>query len=167
MYPAGSAASHILGQTNVDNQGLAGVEKFIDGAPQVVSEPAGLGGRPTVRLSVDLGAQHVLEEELHAAMGQYKTQAALGLVLDANSGEVLAMASLPDYDPNHREQALITGRQNRFLSDSYELGSVFKMITIAMGLDYGVITPNTRYDVMTPLYYGHRELRRQARFQSL
>jgi cell division protein FtsI (penicillin-binding protein 3) len=159
VYPAGSTASHILGQTNVDNQGLGGIEKFIDNTPLIVADASGLGGRPTVRLSIDLGAQHALEEELHAAMIDYKTQAALGLVLDARSGEVLAMASLPDYDPNHREQAQITGRQNRFLSDSYELGSVFKAFTIAMGLDYGVVTPHTKYDVMTPLHYGHRELR--------
>lgn len=159
VYPAGSAASHILGHTNVDNQGLAGVEKYIDAAPQVVSEGGGLAPRPTVRLSTDLGVQHVVEEELKAAIEAYKAKSALGLVLDARSGEVLAMASLPDYDPNHREQALVQGRQNRFLSDSYELGSVFKAFTIAMGLDYGVITEHTRYDVMTPLQYGHRELR--------
>lgn len=159
VYPAGSAAAHILGQTNIDNQGIGGIEKYIDSMPLIVAEATGPGARPTVQLSVDLGAQHVVEEELHAAMRDYQTQAALGLVLDAKSGEVLAMASLPDYDPNHREQALITGRQNRFLSDSYELGSVFKAFTIAMALDYGIITPNTRYDVLTPLRYGHRELR--------
>jgi cell division protein FtsI (penicillin-binding protein 3) len=158
VYPAGSAASHILGHTNIDNQGLAGIEKYIDRTPRVITYSRGLAARPSVRLSVDLGVQHVVEEELRSAIGAYKAQAALGLVLDVRSGEVLAMSSLPDYDPNHREQALIHGRQNRFLSDSYELGSVFKALTIAMGLDYGVITQRTRYDVMTPLRFGHRQL---------
>lgn len=159
VYPAGTTASHVLGYTNVDNEGKAGVEQYIDGAPHVVAgAQEGSGGRPTVRLSIDIGAQHVVEEEMRAAMETYKAKAALGLVLDVRTGEVLAMASRPDYDPNRREQAVENGRQNRFLAEAYELGSVFKTFTVAMGIDYGVVTQYTNYDVMTPLQYGRRQL---------
>ena len=88
-------------------------------------------------LSLDLGAQHVLREELGRAIATYRAKAAAGIVLDVHSGEVVALASLPDYDPNRREQALDKERLNRIGFGVYEMGSVFKVFTVAGVLDGG------------------------------
>ncbi len=147
VYPAGNEAAHILGITNVDNEGRSGVEQYIDQklASQVM--PASLSERPIVKLAMDLGVQHALTEELSQAMKRYRAKAALGLVLDVRNGEVLASASFPDFDPNRREQAAEENRQNRVVTDVYELGSVFKSLTIAMALDQGVATRWEQFDV--------------------
>jgi len=146
VYPAANAAAHILGITNVDNNGRSGIEWYIDQklAAQVMPTSPPLAERPIVKLSLDLGVQHALADELSKAMERYNSQAAMGLVLDVTNGEVIASASLPDFDPNRREQAAAQNRQNRVVTDVYELGSVFKSLTIAMALDQGVAT---RYEV--------------------
>lgn len=159
VYPAGSTAVHVLGHTNVDNEGLAGIEKFIDAQPGVISEPTEFGGRPKVRLSLDLRLQHAVHEELAAAKERFKAKGCGAIVLDVASGEVLAMAGLPDYDPNRREHALQKGLHNRFYYDAYELGSVFKGLTIAMGLDTGAVRPGGQVDILTPLRIGRFILR--------
>jgi cell division protein FtsI (penicillin-binding protein 3) len=158
VYPAGNEAAHILGITDVDNKGRSGVEWYIDQMllPQVT--PTSLSERPIVKLSLDLGVQHALAEELSKAMERYRSQAILGLVLDVKNGEVLASASLPDFDPNRREQAAGQNRQNRVVTDLYELGSVFKSFTIAMALDSGVANRYEFFDA-SPLTIGHFLLR--------
>lgn len=164
VYPDGETAVHILGHTNVDNQGLAGIEKFIDATPAVVSQAEGGAQRPRVALSVDLRVQHALHEELTAAQARYQAKGLGGIVLDVRNGEVLALAGLPDYDPNRREEALIEGRHNRFYYDAYELGSVFKIFAVAMALDSGTATLDDKIDVLTPLHMGRFTLRdRHAR----
>ena len=138
VYPVGATACHVVGYVNVDNKGLAGIEKFIDDNPQLaMSAPENAVGGEAVTLSLDLGVQHVLREELVNAMATYRAKAAAGVVIDVASGEVVAMVSLPDYDPNHREQALDKDRLNRMTSGVYELGSVFKVFTVAGALDAG------------------------------
>jgi len=154
IYPAGGTAVHVLGHTNVDNEGLAGIEKFIDAQPGAATDAPEFGGRQRVRLSLDLRLQHALHEELTTAMQRYQAKAIGGLVLDVVSGEVLAMAGLPDYDPNRREDALQKGLHNRFYYDAYELGSVFKAFTVAMGLDAGVVQLGQKIDVLTPIRLG-------------
>ena len=104
VYPVGATACHVVGYVNVDNKGLAGIEKFIDDNPQLaMSAPENAVGGEAVTLSLDLGVQHVVREELVNAMATYRAKAAAGVVIDVASGEVIAMVSLPDYDPNHRE----------------------------------------------------------------
>jgi cell division protein FtsI (penicillin-binding protein 3) len=159
VYPAGSTAAHILGHTNVDNEGLAGIEKFIDGQPDAVLKAPEFGARARVQLSLDLRLQHAVHEELIAAKDRYQAQAIGAIVLDVVSGEVLAMAGLPDYDPNQREQALQKGLHNRLYYDAYELGSVFKAFTVAMGLDNGIVQLGQQIDVLTPLRIGRFTLR--------
>ncbi len=146
VYPAGNEAGHILGITSVDNEGIGGIERYIDQkmAPQLT--PTSLAQRPIVKLSIDLGVQHALSEELSRAIERYKALAALGLVIDVKNGEVLASASLPDFDPNRREQTQDQNRQNRVVTDLYELGSVFKSFTIAMALDQGVASRFELFD---------------------
>jgi cell division protein FtsI (penicillin-binding protein 3) len=147
VYPAGNEAAHILGITNVDNEGRSGVEWFIDQKLAAQVAPGSSTERPIVKLALDLGVQHALTEELSQAMARYRAKAVLGLVLDVNNGEVLASASLPDFDPNRREQAAEQNRQSRVVTDVYELGSVFKSLTVAMALDHGVATRQELFDV--------------------
>lgn len=154
VYPAGETAVHVLGHTNVDNQGLAGIEKYIDAAPRAAAAMDSPADRASVRLSIDLRIQHALHEELTAARKRYQAEALGGIVLDVRSGEVVAMACLPDYDPNRREESLKAGLHNRFYYDAYELGSVFKIFAVAMALDGGTARADDRIDVLTPLRMG-------------
>jgi cell division protein FtsI (penicillin-binding protein 3) len=155
VYPMGATASHVVGHVNVDNKGLAGIEKFIDDNPQLaMSAPENAVGGEAVTLSLDLGVQHVLREELVNAITTYRAKAAAGVVIDVSSGEVVAMVSLPDYDPNYREQALDKDRLNRMISGVYELGSVFKVFTLAGALDGGSATMRSSYDASQPIRVG-------------
>jgi cell division protein FtsI (penicillin-binding protein 3) len=155
VYPVGATACHVVGHVDVDNKGLAGIEKFIDDNPQLaMSHPETAEGGETVTLSLDLGVQHVLREELGRALATYRAKAAAGLVIDVASGEVVGLASLPDYDPNHREQALDKDRLNRLSSGTYEMGSVFKVFTVASVLDAGIATMRSSYDATNPIHVG-------------
>jgi cell division protein FtsI (penicillin-binding protein 3) len=149
VYPAGATAGHVVGLVDVDNKGLAGIEKFIDDNPQLT-----MTGDEAITLSLDLGAQYVLREELDKAITAYRAKAAAGIVVDVHSGEVVALASLPDYDPNHREQALDKDRLNRIGFGVYEMGSVFKVFTVAGVLDSGLANFRTRYDASAPIHYA-------------
>lgn len=154
-YPAGSLAGHVLGSVNVDNRGLTGIEKYIDDS--VGTDPvhaAVLSTRAPVRLSLDIGVQHALEDELDDAEKTYNTKGAAGLVLNIKTGEVLASASLPRVDPAWPTQALDDKHLDRLTGGTYELGSVFKTLTIAMAFDEGIAKPDTMIDVRRPLEVG-------------
>lgn len=154
IYPAGRIAAHVLGHTNVDNKGIAGIERYIDDHPELAIPPREKGERLSIALSLDLRVQHALHEELTRAMARYQAKAASGVVLDVRTGEVLGLAGLPDYDPNHREQSLIKGRRNRLYADSYELGSVFKSFSVALSLELGNVDLKDEIDVQTPIRMG-------------
>ncbi len=155
IYPVGATASHVVGLVDVDSKGLAGIEKFVDDNPQLAMAHAETtAGEASVSLSLDLGVQHVLREELGRAMATYRAKAAAGIVIDVHSGEVMALASLPDYDPNHREQALDKDRLNRISSGVYEMGSVFKVFTVAGVLDEGLASLRSVYDASSPIHYA-------------
>ena len=149
VYPMGATASHVVGLVDVDNKGLAGIEKFIDDNPQLT-----MAGDEAVTLSLDLGVQHVLREELGRAVATYRAKAAAGIVIDVHSGEVVALVSLPDYDPNRREQALDKDRLNRIGFGVYEMGSVFKVFTVAGVLDSGLASLRSSYDASSPIHYA-------------
>jgi len=149
VYPVGATAGHVVGLVDVDNKGLSGIEKFIDDNPQLT-----MTGDEAMTLSLDLGVQYVLREELGGAMAAYQAKAVAGIVIDVHSGEVLALASLPDYDPNRREQALDKDRLNRIAFGTYEMGSVFKVFTVAGVLDFGLANFRTRYDASAPIHYA-------------
>lgn len=149
VYPMSATASHVVGLVDVDNKGLAGIEKFIDDNPQLT-----MAGDEAVTLSLDLGVQHVLREELGRAIATYRAKAAAGIVIDVHSGEVVALVSLPDYDPNRREQALDKDRLNRIGFGVYEMGSVFKVFTVAGVLDSGLASLRSSYDASSPIHYA-------------
>ena len=159
FYPGGPTASHVLGHVNVDNQGIAGLEKFIDS--QGLADLQALGFAKSrsstlepVKLSLDLRVQHVVRDELARAMETFEAIAAVGIVLDVRTGEVIAMSSLPDYDPNNPADALKKDRINRATAGVFELGSTFKLFTTAMALDTGKVTLNSSFDARTPLRFG-------------
>ncbi|MBM3545031.1 MAG: penicillin-binding protein 2 [Alphaproteobacteria bacterium] len=154
VYPMNATTSHIVGLVDVDNRGLAGIEKFIDDNPQLAMAAAGAGVGEGVTLSIDLGVQYVLRQELKAAMDAYHAKAAASIVMDVHSGEVLGLVSLPDFDPHKREQALDKERVNRIGSGVYEMGSVFKMFTVAGVLDSGLANMHSSYDASSPIRYG-------------
>jgi cell division protein FtsI (penicillin-binding protein 3) len=157
FYPGGPAAGHVLGTVNIDNQGIAGIEKYIDGA---FLNDLALAGFVTgnalepVSLSLDLRAQHVVRDELQQAMERYQAIAAGGIVLDENTGEVIAMSSLPDYDPNNRDEVLDPDRMNRATVGVYEMGSTFKGFTTAMALDSGNVSITDSFDARGSLRVG-------------
>ena len=158
FYPGGPSVGHIVGHVDVDNAGIAGLERSIDreglGALQAVGLARKGRSMAPVRLALDLRVQHAVRDELSRAMERYKAKAAVGIVLDARTLEVVAMSSLPDYDPNNPAQALDEKRMNRALTGVFELGSIFKTFTTAMGLDTGVVDMNTPVDARYPLTIG-------------
>ncbi len=161
FYPGGPTAGHIVGAVNVDNQGLSGIEKYIDSEWLADLQSLGFASDRTmepVKLSVDLRVQHVVRDELAKAMDRFKAIAAVGIVLDAKTGEVVAMSSLPDYDPNDRAQALEKDRLNRATGGVFEMGSVFKTFTTAMALDSGKVSINDSFDATRPIRAGGRTI---------
>ena len=155
FYPVGATASHVVGLVDVDNRGRAGIEKYIDNNPQLtMMNPQTETGGETVAVSLDVGVQHVLREELVNAISLYKAKAASGLVMDVHTGEIVALASLPDFDPHRRQEALDKNRINRIGFGVYELGSIFKAFTVAGVLDSGLANLNSVYDATSPIYFG-------------
>ena len=154
-YPVGAFAGHVLGTVNVDNKGLAGVERMLDDNGMVEAvQGSTRTKRPPLRLSLDIGAQHALADELKHASSQYKAAGAAGIVLDVATGEVLASASLPEPDPGRPAEWLDPARLDRLSTGVYELGSICKALTVAMALDGGVADLDTMYDVRQPLAAG-------------
>ncbi|KIZ38909.1 penicillin-binding protein [Rhodopseudomonas palustris] len=157
VYPAGRAASHIVGLVNIDNQGIAGLERWLDTNGLADLHRAGFASdrlQKPVELAVDLRVEHALRDELLKAKEKYSAKAASGLVSNVNTGEIVAMVSLPDFDPNDPQQANDPDRINRLTTGVYEMGSTFKTLTLAMALDSGKATLNSLYDVRSALRYG-------------
>lgn len=157
FYPGGPTASHILGLVNIDNKGIAGIEKFVDDQGLADLQATGLavaGHMEPVRLSIDLRVQHIIRDELASAMERYKAIAAGAVMLNARTGEVIGMASLPDYDPNNPFNALEKDRLNRMSAGVYEMGSTFKLFTTSMALDSGLVGISDRFDATKPLRIG-------------
>lgn len=157
FYPGGSVAAHLMGAVNIDNVGIAGVEKHLDDDDLALLQELGLarGNALTpVQLSIDLRVQHVLHTELVDAMSRYDAIAAAGAVMDVHTGEIVAMASLPDFDPNNPASMLEEGRFNRMTAGKFEPGSTFKTITIAGALESGAISITDRIDARFDMRFG-------------
>jgi len=154
VYPDGGLTSHVVGYAGIDNAGFAGVERGLDAVLR--------GRREPLQLSLDLRLQYILHEELQRVIDDFTAKGGAGLIMDVNSGEILAMASLPDFDPNHPTApdpehpavALADRMFNRVTLGVYELGSIFKIFTVAMALDYGTATVTSTYDASHPIRIG-------------
>ena len=152
LYPQTSLAAHVIGYTDIDGHGVAGMERAFD---KYLSDPA-TRGQP-LALSVDSRVQQALEHELLAAMTKFSAIGAAGVVMDVRTGEVLAMTSLPEVNPNRPGSATPEARFNRATQGVYELGSTFKPFTLAMAMDSGVVSgPGQMYNCPDALpAYGH------------
>jgi cell division protein FtsI (penicillin-binding protein 3) len=156
-YPNGSEVSHVLGAVNIDNQGIAGIEKWLDGQGLQALHMAGLATdrlQTPVQLAVDLRVQHAMRDELVKARVKYGAIAAAGVVLDVRTGEIVSMVSEPDFDPNNPREALDPTCINRLTTGVYEMGSTFKAFTVAMALDSGKATLKSMFDAHNPMHYG-------------
>lgn len=158
VYPNGAVGAHVLGFANIDNIGIAGIEKYIDGQGLQDLKGAGFALSAAelnvVDLALDARVTHAVREELAAGMEKYKAKAAAGLVLDVDTGEIIAHVSLPDYDPNNPADALKPEHINRLQVGVYEMGSTFKALTTAMALDSGKVRMNSSFDARGALRYG-------------
>jgi len=160
FYPSGEAAAHIVGYVNIDNRGVTGMEKYLDN--QGLADLAAIGMTSTstlepVRLSIDLRVQNILHDEIKRGMTDFDSIAAGGVVLDVHTGEVLAMESVPDFDPNNPGETIdrkTKSDMNRMSGGVFEMGSTFKAFTIAMALDSGKATMNDTFDARQPLHIG-------------
>ncbi|MEB3702906.1 Cell division protein FtsI/penicillin-binding protein 2 [Candidatus Bealeia paramacronuclearis] len=148
VYPHGALAAHVMGFTDIDNRGISGIEKQYN---ELL-----ISGEEKLQLSLDLRVQHILRDELMAGIAKFKAVGASGIVMNVKTGEILAMVSLPDFDPNQvkkigaNEDVLF----NRNTLGIYEMGSSFKIINTAMLLESGLGNLYSQYDVTGPYRLG-------------
>jgi len=157
VYPTGNEVAHLIGLVNIDNQGIAGMEKWLDNQGLADLHRAGFATdrlQKPIELSVDLRVEHALRDELIKAKDKFHAKAASGLVANVNTGEIVAMVSLPDFDPNNPKEAHDPDRINRLTTGVYEMGSTFKAFTLAMALDTGKYGLDSMWDARGPLHYG-------------
>ena len=158
IYPNGPIGAYVIGYVNEDNVGIAGMEKYLD--EQSLTDPhvPGFTVDPDrlkpVRLSIDLKATHALRDELVDGMDRFHARAAAGMIIDVNTGEVIALESLPDFDPNDPSDAQDPSKINRINVGVYEMGSTFKALSLAMALDSGKVTLGSHVDARESLRYG-------------
>ena len=147
IYPQGALMSHMVGYTDIDNRGIAGVEQKFNQALLDSKEP--------LVLSLDVRVQHVLHDELARGMAEFRAKGASGIVMDAKTNEVIAMVSLPDFDPNHPNKIKEGEAFNANTLGIYEMGSIFKLFTLAMGLESGKTRLSGGYDASVPFKIGN------------
>jgi len=179
FYPQGSMLAQVLGFSTVDNQGVEGIERSMDGdlrgkpgrrvtqrdakgreikAFEKKSLPVIDGNR--VVLTIDQHLQYLTEKSLEKAFKQWKAQGAWAIVMDPKTGEILAMANQPGFDPNHYSKVGPDEKRNRAITDMYEPGSVFKIVAASGALNEGVVTPQTVFNCENGKWnYGVKTLR--------
>ncbi len=161
VYPMGRLGAHVLGFVDIDSRGLAGIEKYLDGQGALytasLAKPQTRSALPA-QLALDARVQHALSDELAGAMQHFRAKAAAGIVLAADTGEILSLVSLPDYNPNDPRQALDKSAINRVTTGVFELGSVIKAVTFAMALDAGTANMNSTFDARFPLVVGRSRI---------
>jgi cell division protein FtsI (penicillin-binding protein 3) len=145
FYPQANLSSHVVGYADIDNQGIAGVEKHFN-------EP--LRGGETIQLAIDVRIQAILRQELEEAQARFQAIGSAGMVMDARTGEILGMVSLPDFDPNRRQGTPTHAWFNRNTLGVYEMGSTFKILNTAMALDHGTASLASSYDASRPIQLG-------------
>ena len=168
LYPNGSIAAHILGGASFGREGVhaaevigvAGIEKFYD---KELRDPA-RASKP-LELSLDLTVQAAAERVLHGGMKLMNAKGAAAVLMDVHTGEVVALVSLPDFDPNDRPRPATEGVAsdsvlfNRAVQGVYELGSTFKIFATAQAMELGLVNPNTVIDIRGPLKWGRHKIR--------
>ncbi|HLS69796.1 MAG TPA: penicillin-binding protein 2 [Kiloniellales bacterium] len=143
FYPHGEMVSHVVGFTDIDNKGIAGMEASFDAWLS--------GGQTPLQLSLDLRVQHLLTEELQAAIEEFSGVGGAGVVMDVHNGEILGMISLPSFDPRMPARAKPEARFNRATLGVYEVGSVLKSFSTSAALDSGAVSLMDGWDTSKPI----------------
>ncbi len=162
VYPMGNLAAHVVGFSDSDGNGLAGIERQFDSELR--------SRRGPLALSLDVRVQHVLRTELKKAMTAHRAAGAAGIVLDSANGEVVAMVSLPDFDPNRSQKAASELQFNRATLGIYEMGSTFKILSTALALESGAVTLSDMVDATKPIRVARftiRDFHGKARWLSV
>ncbi|MCR5224802.1 MAG: penicillin-binding protein 2 [Alphaproteobacteria bacterium] len=146
VYPDKNLLAHIIGGTDIDNIGIAGLEKVFDDVLRESSEP--------IRLSIDVKIQHAVHDELRKSIEEFHALGGAAIVMEISTGSILAMISLPDFDPNKNSDPSSPERFNMATSSAIEPGSTAKLFNTTMALESGRITPFTKFDARFPLKVG-------------
>ena len=146
VYPQRSILSHLVGYVDLDRHGLAGMEMQYD--RQLLRDEERL------QLAADVRVQDILNNELINGMEEFRAKAASGVVMDVTNGEILALSSLPSFDPNLQQDASPDERFNRVTNGVYELGSIFKIFTNAIAFEENLVKMDDAYNVSDPIKYG-------------
>ncbi len=155
IYPHKNLFSHIVGYVNVDLQGIAGLEaQYNDYLNNPNSKP--------LQLTLDIRIQSILRQQLLKAVKKYKAKSAIGIVSEVKTGNVIAIVSLPDFDPNQPYPVPQNALYNKATYGVYEMGSIFKVFTIALGLDQNIINLNKKYDISQVISYGKYEIKQET-----
>jgi cell division protein FtsI (penicillin-binding protein 3) len=157
VYPLGRLAAHTIGYVDVDTKGIAGIEKYLDDQGALYTASLADANSPTTepaQLSMDVRVQHAVTDEVAKAVIKFKAKSGGGIILDTETGEIIALASLPDYNPNADDKRLTSDQQNKLTSGVYALGSVIKAVTFAMAFDYGTANLQSKYDARSALIIG-------------
>jgi cell division protein FtsI (penicillin-binding protein 3) len=150
IYPQGELAAHVVGLTDLDGKGISGIEKIFEKDLQLRRDP--------LLLSLDIRVQTILRNELQKTVGEFHAIGATGLVMDVRTGEIIAMVSLPDFNPNNLASATTESMFNRASLGVYEMGSTFKLFNTAAALDFGTATVDKLYDVTHPIKVAKFEI---------
>jgi cell division protein FtsI (penicillin-binding protein 3) len=148
-YPSGRTVAHAVGQVDTDDHGVSGLELGLETRLRGTRDVA------PVQLSLDMRVQYVLEHEIQEAARAFRTKAAGGIVLNVRTGEVLALASMPDYEPNMRKLEAGDSIRNRMTQDVYELGSIFKIFAFTEAIEEQTIRLDEPFEVGKPFKLGH------------
>ena len=136
IYPHKNLFSHVIGQIDLDNNGISGVEKYFDkNLKKIENEP--------LHLSLDINLQYLIREELIQSISDFKAKGAASVLMDAKTGEILSLISLPDYNLNIRQNIKDKNFTNKITKGVFELGSIFKTFTIALAMENNLFSPNT------------------------
>jgi cell division protein FtsI (penicillin-binding protein 3) len=146
IYPDANLTSHITGYTDVDGNGIAGIEKYFDRQLREAGD--------AVQLTVDVRVQYLMRRELEKAVEKFHAKAGIGMVMDVNTGEIIALTSLPDFDPNHVGDASDKQKFNRATLGVFEMGSTFKLFSVAAALDSGLVHFADTFDATAPIQIG-------------
>jgi cell division protein FtsI (penicillin-binding protein 3) len=152
VYPQGRLTSHVVGFVGVENQALAGIERSFE------QRLRRAGATAPLALTIDVRVQEIVRSALADAVDRFQAKGGSALVVEAGSGEVLAMVSLPDFDPNRVEGTAGEARFNRNTQGTYELGSLFKLFTVARALDAGIVDISGGLDASEPFVLGRHRI---------
>jgi cell division protein FtsI (penicillin-binding protein 3) len=161
VYPEGRLSAHTVGYTDLDSKGIAGIEKYLDDQGAIytasLADPETQTASPA-QISTDTRVQFALTDEVTKAIKKFSARAGGGIVLDIKTGEIIALVSLPDFNPNQEDKKFTKDQANMMTSGVFELGSVIKAVTFAMAFDYGTASLTSSYDARFPLIIGNAQI---------